>query len=171
WSEPVNVGDAVNSRYNECGAALAPDGRSLYFATNRPAVEPEFAELTGDLFGEGDYNIYVAPITAGGLGEARLVPELSSAGNDSSPAISPAGDFIYFASDRPGGMGGYDVYRSRLFRGEPLAPENLGSAINTPYDDLDPAVDLGGFGLRFTSDRPLEGRTLADGETLDYNLY
>src|SRR5690606_3751142 len=108
WSQPANLGEAVNSRYNECGAALAPDGRSLYFATNRPAVEPEFAELSGDLFGEADYNIYIAPITAGGLGEARLVPELSSAGNDSSPAISPAGDFIYFASDRPGGMGGYD---------------------------------------------------------------
>lgn len=59
------------------------------------------------------------------------------------PYMSPQGDVLYFASDRPGGFGGLDLYRCRLQNGKWLPPENLGSEINTEYDEMTPSVSDG----------------------------
>jgi len=176
WQEPVNLGAQVNGGHNEYGAALTPDGRQLYFASNRPqpsdtaAPDPDAwpATVREDLY-RRDYDLYSAPITNRGVGAAQPVSELNSGYNDGSPAVSPAGDFLYFTSDRPGGEGGFDIYRSRRLRGHHLAAENVGPAINSAANDLDPAVGLGGFSLHFSSDRA-RGPERAVGKQ-DYDLY
>src|SRR5262249_14493816 len=63
---------------------------------------------------------------------------------------------LYFASDRPGGVGGFDLYRSRNLRGVFQPPENLGEPINTAYNELDAGLAQLGFALFFSSDRPEE---------------
>ena len=72
--------------------------------------------------------------------------------DETSPAVSPAGDFVYFASDRPGGAGGFDLYRSRRVHGAHMPALSLGEPVNTAADELDPAVSLGGFGLHFAAE-------------------
>jgi hypothetical protein len=67
--------------------------------------------------------------------------------------VSPGGDFIYFASNRPGGYGKFDLYRGRLRDNRVTDVENLGPPINTPDNEADPQLALGGFRLLFSSDR------------------
>ena len=54
------------------------------------------------------------------------------------PAISPDGQWLYFVSDMPGGMGGYDIWRVRLTTSGTGGVENLGAPVNTPGDELFP---------------------------------
>ena len=176
WQEPINLGAQVNGGHNEYGAALTPDGRLLYFASNRPqpsdtvAPDPDAwpATVREDLY-RRDYDLYSAPITDRGMGAAQPVSELNSGYNDGSPAVSSVGDFLYFTSDRPGGEGGFDIYRSRRLRGQHLEAENVGPAINSAANDLDPALGLGGFSLHFSSDRA-RGPGRPAGKW-DYDLY
>jgi len=179
WREPANLGPAVNSPFNDYGVAVSPDGATLYFASNRPPPTPEgdeaqpdedtwTATLREDLYAN-DYDLYSSAITGAGYAPAQPLDALNTPHHDGSPAISPVGDFLYFASNRPGGSGAFDLYRSRILRGEILQPENLGESINTPRNELDPALAVRGFGIYFSSDRRLAESAPPDAR--DYNLY
>ncbi|MHC4415981.1 MAG: hypothetical protein ACYS0G_11920 [Planctomycetota bacterium] len=175
WGPPANLGPEVNSRHDDYGPAVAPDGTTLYFASNRPV--PDLDSARGDAppaaedreSGRRDYDIYAATIIEGVAGPAASAAALNTPHNESGPAVSPAGDFVYFCSDRPGGEGGFDLYRSRPRPGGHTPPRNLGAPVNTPLNELDPAVNLGGFGLHFSSNRPRDEREPAGSP--DYDLY
>ncbi len=57
---------------------------------------------------------------------------------------------LYFASNRPGGHGSFDIYRSPFANGQHTTPENLGPAINTEYLEQDPFIALDESYLIFT---------------------
>lgn len=61
---------------------------------------------------------------------------INGPGNEWFPCVTAAGT-LYFGSDRPGGRGRTDIYRSRVVNGEYAAPENLGAAINSPADEYE----------------------------------
>ncbi len=161
FGEAANLGPAVNSPFNEYGPAISPDGKTLYFSSNRPSSgdrsppDPDAwpGTLREDLY-HRDYDLYASAITESGFGGAAPLTALNTPYNEGAPAVSDFGDFLYFSSDRSGGFGGFDLYRSRRLKGELLAPENLGAAVNTPANELDPGMSLGGFALNFSSDRP-----------------
>ena len=68
--------------------------------------------------------------------------------------MSPAGDFLYFASNRPGGLGKFDIYRCRV-QGDQFGPvENAGKPLNSTENEADPALAYNGFRMLFSSDRP-----------------
>lgn len=175
WEEPANLGPAVNTEFNEYSPAIPPDGLSLYFASNRPrpGEKPEDAPALWpatirESLGGHDYDLYLATLDDQGVPDAvRALAALNTPANEGTPAVSPAGDFLYFSSDRAGGLGGLDLWRSRLIGGDPRPPENLGSAINSRFNELDPALSLGGFAVHFSSDRPIEGMAAAG----DYNIH
>jgi hypothetical protein len=161
WTEPLNLGPVVNSPYNEYDPAVTPDGSQLLFASNRPTADDE--EVPAGAWPATlrekrrllDYDIYAVDREAE-QGKPRLLEAVRSTRNDGQPAFSPDGRWLYFASDRPGGLGRYDLYRVRVGT-LPLTglaePENLGRPVNTPANELDPALSLEGFGLYFSSDR------------------
>jgi len=161
WGEPEHLGPNVNSPYNDYGPSTTPDGKQLYFASNRPRQGEQLTDTPPaswpatirESFQNRPYDIYAAPVGDRGIGESSFVPELSSAFSEGAPAVSPSGDFIYFASDRPGGEGGFDLYRSRMVGDEYFAIEHLGDGVNTDANELDPTLGMGGFGLVFSSDR------------------
>jgi hypothetical protein len=176
WQPPLNLGPAANSEFNDYGPALTPDGRTLYFASNRPqqtdrdVPDPNAwsATLREDLYFR-DYDLYMTSVTESGIGTAAPIAALNTNFNDGAPAVSSFGDFLYFASDRPGGRGGFDLYRSRRLRGGHESPTNLGPTINTIANELDAGLSLGGYALYFSSDRAAD-----DSDTFDsreYNLY
>lgn len=182
WLQPTNLGPAVNSEFNDYGPALTPDGGLLYFSSNRPqpqdAVGPKPnawpATLREDFY-HRTYDLYSATITDRGVGEAVALTSLNTPYNEGAPAVSPVGDFIYFASDRPGGLGGFDLFRSRRLRGEHQMAANLGATINTAANELDPALAMGGYALYFSSDRvPIgapSGSEELSASPREYNLY
>ena len=160
FETPENLGPHINSPFNEYGPAVSGDGATLYFASNRPRSADEeipdapawSATLREDLF-QRTYDLYAAALNADDPITATPLTLLNTAANEGSPAISPSGDFLYFSSDRSDGRGGFDLYRARRLRGTLTEVINLGSAINTRANELDPALSLGGFALHFSSDR------------------
>ena len=73
---------------------------------------------------------------------------------EGASCMSPAGDFLYFASNRPGGAGKFDIYRCRA-HGDQFGPaENVGPPINSAENEADPALAYNGFRMVFSSDRP-----------------
>ena len=163
WQEPINLGPHVNSEFNDYGPALTPEADTLYFASNRPLAEdgqkPDpnaWAATLREDFPQRKYDLYTATITDGGFGNAEELSALNSPYNDGAPAVSSFGDFLYFSSDRPGGAGGFDLYRSRRFSDTHNTPQNLGPKINTARHELDPGLSLGGYALYFSSDRRFE---------------
>ena len=72
--------------------------------------------------------------------------------NSIQPFITPDGKKLFFASDKPGGMGGYDIWVSELdLNGEPINSTNLGSKINTPFDEEAPYYNAADAKLIFSS--------------------
>ncbi len=179
WRQPENLGPAINSEHNEYGPALSPDGATLYFSSNRPrAGEPPrqrdaWPATVRESRDRHDYDLYKVALTPDRSDRPAPVDSLNTPFDEGSPCISPAGDFLYFASDRPGGMGGFDIYRARLSRGEVGLPEPLGSAVNSTANDLDPALSMDGFRLCFSSSRA--SAVLAPRESpadaVDYGLW
>lgn len=161
WGPPVNLGPGVNTEFNEYGPALTPDGKELFFASNRPrADEPEqhrdvWTATVRERRGRHDYDLYIAKLEEGVARSATALAVLNTPGDEGAPAMSPVGDFLYFASDRAGGIGGFDLYRARRLHGTLGPPENLGAAINSRFDDLDPGLSTDGFRLYFSSNRGL----------------
>ena len=164
WGEPINLGAAVNSTANEYGPALGADGKTLYFASNRlRAGEPvrdsdTWPATMREKRSRHDYDLYVARVAGeaangGGWTAAVSLEALNTTFDEGAPAASPAGDFLYFASDRPGGLGGFDLYRCRVLDERIGVPENLGAAVNSKQNDLDAGLSADGFRLYFSSDR------------------
>ncbi|MFG0328818.1 MAG: hypothetical protein ACF8PN_02860 [Phycisphaerales bacterium] len=160
WAAPENLGPAVNTSHNEYGPALSPEGDQLYFASNRPKPDepvvgsrehwPATIRETRD---RRDYDLFVAALNDRGVGEPRRLEALNSPHDEGAPAVSTVGDFLYFASDRPGGLGGFDLYRTRRESGGHGSVERLGAPVNTESNELDPALRHLGFELLFSSDR------------------
>ncbi len=176
WHEPINLGPLVNSEFNDYGPALTPDSSVLYFASNRPdpagheAHDPDAwpATLREDLY-QHDYDLYASALTPEGMAKAIPLTTLNTPFNDGAPAVSSFGDFLYFASDRSGGEGGFDLYRSWRVLGEHRPADNLGSSVNTPANEMDPGLSLGGYALYFSSDRRVE--VAAADQAPSYDLY
>lgn len=141
WGEPTPL--ALNTRHDETDPhPLVRDGiETLLFASNRPReveLQPEPAT---------DFDLYEAALD--GAQPTHLVA-LSSPANDVGPAISPAGDFVYFSSDREGGAGGADLYRARIGTDASFGEvRTLGASINTAADERDPSLALEGFAIQF----------------------
>ena len=81
----------------------------------------------------------------------NLGPVVNSPSWESQPALSADGHTLYFASNRPGGQGNRDIWVTYLKGSEWSKPVNLGSKINTPYDDITPFIHANDQSLFFTS--------------------
>jgi peptidoglycan-associated lipoprotein len=132
WSEPIPAPGLNTSLKDENEAkkrswdsspAFSPDGRTLYFASNRKG-------------GYGGTDIYSAQMdTRGRFGRIRnLGPEINTAGDELFPYVSEDGKF-YFASDAHPGYGGLDLFVVNRANGK-TSIENLGLPVNSTADDF-----------------------------------
>jgi hypothetical protein len=84
---------------------------------------------------------------------AQPVEALNSPSDDLGPILNSAGSELYFYSNRPGGVGGFDLYIARRSEEGWSKPANLGPAVNTPAHEYDPAISPDGQVLVFASNR------------------
>jgi outer membrane protein OmpA-like peptidoglycan-associated protein len=140
WIKAAPLGGNVNTDENEGPQMISQDGQWLVFtACNRK-----------DGFGSCD--IYISLLTATGWSEGMNIGSINSENWESQPCLSADKRDLYFASRRPGGFGGSDLYVSRLLsNGLWSAPENLGPQINTSGDEQSPFVHADNQTLFFTS--------------------
>ena len=121
----------------------------LYGLGHEPPEQPIADALAGD-------QLPSTPL----FRHAKYLESLNSPGNDTSPVVTDHGDFLYFASDRDGGLGGSDIYRARISGENPTPPKNAGAEINSAANETAPAVRMAGFHLLFNSDRDGEAGAL-----------
>jgi predicted alpha/beta superfamily hydrolase len=144
WVAPVTApfsGDSMDWDVN-----FSPDGRRLYFSSRRPRPGKE------DPIEDAD--IWFVERTDTGWGEPQHVgTPVTTDGNEVHPTVEANGTF-YFFGDRGDGQGGADIYVAPYMNGAYLPPENLGPAINTEHNEMDPFVAPDGSYLLFHSDQP-----------------
>lgn len=147
WEPPLNMGAGVNS--------AAADAASSFFESEEMGT-PELY-FTSDRPGAGSFDTYISAQGVDGLfGPAVIVPGLNSPQRDAHPSIRHDGREILFDSDRPGSVGGLDVWastRTRTLDGW-SPPANLGAAVNGAFNDIHPYLASDGETLFFSSNRP-----------------
>jgi Periplasmic component of the Tol biopolymer transport system len=128
WSTPEVA--PFSGQYSDADPFITSDGSRLYFISNRPVV----GKSTPDL------DIWVMEKTAAGWSEPKNVgAPINSSGSEWYPTVAASGT-IYFGSDREGGKGRTDIYRSRFVNGKYTEAENLGDAINTQANEFEPLI-------------------------------
>ncbi|MGY3051978.1 outer membrane protein OmpA-like peptidoglycan-associated protein/tetratricopeptide (TPR) repeat protein [Pedobacter sp. UYEF25] len=144
WSEPYNIGKPVNSEYWESQPAISPDGRTLYFISNRPG-------------GIGGYDIWKSTITADSKWGAaiNLGSKINTSYDENTPYLHADGKTLYFSSDGWPGFGHKDIFYSRLDSvGNWQIPVNIGSPINSFEDETGLVVSADGTKGYFSSALP-----------------
>ena len=127
---------------NEGSITLSKNGSSVIYAKGN----------TGKFSGADEVDLYFSRVRNGRWSSPRIINISRHDSWDSSPALSPDGKTLYFASNRPGGFGGIDIYSAKLNRrGRWVDVRNLGSTINTPGNEMFPFVSPDGQ-LYFASD-------------------
>lgn len=130
WTAPRVA--PFSGRYTDWELTLAPDGNKLVFISNRPQEE------TGKP--KKDWDIWMVVRTDSGWSKPQsLGPTINSDKRDAFPSLSNDGT-LYFSSNRVGGKGGWDIYRSALVDGHYTKPECLGYPVNSEVDEWDPFI-------------------------------
>lgn len=117
---------------------------------------------------EGDIYVSVLDSASGKWTEAMLIEgNVNSEWEERFACVSEDGSELYFTSNRPGGFGGFDIYRSlRLPNGKWAEPRNLGDVINTPYDEMSPILHPTKNILYFSSN----GHNTMGGQDIFYSI-
>lgn len=141
WLIPESVSMNINSQYNEGTCTISADGRTLIFTScvgrdGYGSCDLFISYKTGDE--------WTVPVN---LGQA-----INSRSWESQPSLSADGRELYFISNRAGGIGRRDIWVSSLGSDGKWNPaQNLGSDVNTPYDEVSPFIHVDGQTLFFAS--------------------
>ncbi len=141
WSTPHSLSDNINTHGNEGTCAVSGDGRTLIFTS---CLGRE---------GYGSCDLFVSIKEGENWSEPQnMGPMINSGGWDSQPSLSADGRTLYFISDRQGGYGKRDIWKSHKRGGEWTKAQNVGNTINTRADEVSPFIHVSGERLYFASD-------------------
>lgn len=152
----MNLGDGINSRWDDKNPCVTADGRKMVFTTRRP----ENTNSPTDLEGDGKYfeNIFIADVDSatGNFINASPVPgSINTPAHDACTSISPDGKqiFIYYNDANVKEKRGGNIFVSKVTGGKWRTPESLGKPINTSYWEGGACVSPDGKRYFFTSER------------------
>ena len=157
WTDPVNLGENINTENWESQPAISADGRQLFFVSNRSG-------------GRGGKDIWVAYKNANGTWTKaqNLGKDINTSKDDISPFLHWDNQTLYYASKGFVGMGGFDIFLSRLDEsGNWGAVKNIGYPINSPSDENSLIVAKDGRTAYFASAYFNQGRSDLDLYTFD----
>lgn len=137
----------LNTRVHEGPVCFSSDFNTIYFTRNSTAA----ASNRKSSRRINNLKIFVSSYDGRSWSDPQDFPFNSDEYSIGHPALSPDNKTIYFISDRPGGYGGTDIYKSELVNGRWSKPENLGPAVNTEGKEMFPSVGEDGT-LYFSSD-------------------
>jgi len=143
WSMPYNLGAPVNTPSWESTPSVSADGNLLFFSSNRPG-------------GFGGKDLWYTFINNKGKCSppANLGKSINTEGDEISPFIHFDGRSLYFASDGRIGMGGFDIFLTKMNDDSTWTePQNLGYPINTSTDEMGLVIEASGQKAYFSSKR------------------
>ena len=139
WSSPKNITNQVSKKYYLKTSSLSFEGDELFLVTDDP----------------GDNDVFVSYKEGSQWTNAKKLDKTIShrKSNETHASLTPDGNTLYFTSNREGGLGGLDIYKTtRDKKGRWNDPENLGPQINTPFNEETPFVSRDGKYLFFSSE-------------------
>lgn len=143
WSRPRNFGAPVNTSYWESQPSIAPDGKTIYFNSNREGTYGASDIWKTEMIEEG---VFTVPVNLG--------PVINTEFEENAPFIHPDGTTLYFVSDGHVGLGGRDIFFSTLLADNSwTTPINMGYPINTAADELNIFINAKGTTAYYSSDK------------------
>lgn len=144
WQEPKNLGANVNSNAWDSQPCIASDGRTLFFTSNRAG-------------GIGKADIYFSYLKDNGewTKAKNCGTNINTIGNEMSPFVHQSNSVLYFASDELIGMGGFDLFYSKIENGKFQQAINLGYPLNTSKDENSLTLSARGDYAIYSSDLDL----------------
>lgn len=146
WSNPINPGEPLNSKWWETSPSFSASGNELFFSSNRPG-------------GKGKKDIWKCQVKIGEDGRLNfsepinLGHQINTEEDEFSPFIHADNKTLYFSSTGHRGLGGYDIFISRRKKDNSWsAPKNLGYPLNTHRDEMGFIVNANGDKAYFSSD-------------------
>jgi outer membrane protein OmpA-like peptidoglycan-associated protein len=143
WSKPSLITPSINNpKFLESTASITPDGKTIYFASDRQG-------------GQGGLDIYKTQMLANGSWSqpVNLGPEINSKADEDAPFIHPDQKTLFFTSNGHNTMGGRDIFVTRLVKDKWTRPENMGYPVNTTANDNYFTLIADGTRAYFSSDR------------------
>lgn len=143
WLAPKNMGSPINSKYWEPSVCLSADERTLFFVSDRPG-------------GLGGRDIYMCRRLPNGKWSApiNLGPPVNTPYDEDGPFFHPDGKTLFYSSNGPNSMGGFDIFRTELRPDSSWAPPvNLGYPINTAGDEIYFVLSASGLHGYYASER------------------
>jgi len=141
WGKAINLGPPINTNLNEGALNISPDGQYLFFAgCGRPD-------------GYGSCDLYWSKRIGNSWSRpVNLGPVVNSEEWESQPSFSSDGTTLFFVSNRKGGKGSSDIWKTNLNPdGTWSSPVNLGDSINTPFEEQTPFIHPDDHTLYFAS--------------------
>jgi outer membrane protein OmpA-like peptidoglycan-associated protein/tetratricopeptide (TPR) repeat protein len=137
WTKPEVIDKNVNSKFHEASIALSADGNQLYVYKDDNGGDIYVTERKG----KDNWTI-----------PKNISTRINSKYREPSASITPDGKTMYFASNRPGGLGGLDIYKAvKDDKGNWSEGVNLGEKVNTPEDEDCPFIHFDTKTLYFSS--------------------
>lgn len=127
----------INSKYHEGPVTFSSDGSTIIFTRNN-FLKGRAGKSSDNI---SKLKLYTAQLQDGGWANVQELPFNSDEYSTGHPSLSRDGKALYFASDRPGGQGGTDLYVVRWQDDRWSEPTNLGTSINTSGNEMFPFVD------------------------------
>ena len=142
WGKPQGIESELNSAFDEGACCFSPDGKTMYLTQCK--TDPQYPRYATIAISSRSDAAWSKP--------RELNISKDTLSSFAHPAVSPDGEWLYFVSDMPGGLGGLDLWRCQLLSsGETGGVENLGAPINTAGDEMFPTFRPNGD-LYFSSD-------------------
>ncbi len=128
WGQPELIESEVNSEYDDGVCCFSSDEKTMYFT--RCTFDPDYPRYA---------EIYTSQRSDASWSKPqKLDISADTLSSYAHPAVSPDGDWLYFVSDMPGGVGGLDIWRMAIGEHGVGEIENLGEPINTVGDEMFP---------------------------------
>ncbi len=155
WNKPVPVkGQDINKKSRETSTSVSRiDDNRLFVVSDREG-------------GYGGRDIYTTTVASDGAWGPleNLGPEINTPYDEESPFLTPDGNTLYFSSNGPGSVGGFDIFVSEKKDGKWSKPRNLGFPVNSTGDEVYFHFSSKGDFALFSSNRTENGRN-------DFNIY
>lgn len=140
WTDAENFKE-INTPSNEGAICISADGKTIVFAGDE------------DMNGYGNFDIWIVQKNGDEWNALKnLGPNINTAYWESQPSLSADAKTLFFASKRPNGYGGIDIYKSELVNDEWTKAVALDSTINTSGKEQSPFIHHDNYTLYFSSD-------------------
>jgi len=143
WRTPEPFGKPVASSYWEGGACISPDGKRLFFSSERK----------GGLGGSDIWMVEKINKKEWGL-PVNLGAPVNTPYDEAGMFLAPDGKTLFFCSNGPNSMGSYDIFKTVYENGKWTEPKNLGYPINSSSKEGQLTISANGKTAYFSSDRP-----------------